>query len=263
MGGIHVLGNTYYPLSTYTIVNDIAYTLADEAIILDNITRITNKPSVEYDGETIGLYILYTYDTVVAIIDQEGYDSISGDLTLTEVPSYTINSNSARPVEGTGTDIISLSSINKVRQLPDIRLDETPTTMYMCLDILNNVIVYTDVIGYQAITGLAYTEYNVSDSPYLSDVGACTYGPSGNNITVYSHSSDLIVGDVIFTDTNLSTPYYSVGYVYITPTGKGTISKPTSITTGVGGDVRTVYDCGNLPTPTPTPTLTPTPTPVP
>jgi hypothetical protein len=238
--------------------------LGDEAIILDNITRITNKPSVEYDGETISLFVVYSYDTVVAIIDQEGYDSISGDLSLTEVPSYTIDSNQARPVEGTGTDIISLSLVNKVRQLPNIRLDETPTTMYMCLDILNNVIVYTDIIGYQAITGLAYSEYNASDRTYNSDVNACTNGPNATTISVYTTGSTLDVGVKLYTDTNFTTPYNTGGgYSYMDPVSKTSSVKASSVTTGSDGSIRTSVLCSTLPTPTPTPTLTPTPTPTP
>jgi len=252
--GIRPLPNAYYPLLTYTIVNDIAYRLGDEAIILDNITRITNKPSVEYDGETISLFVLYTFDTVIAIIDQEGYDSISGDLSLTEVPSYTINSNQAIPVEGTGTDTISISSVNKVRQLPDISLDGTPTTMYMCLDILSNVIVYTDIIGYQAITGLAYSEYSVSSESYRSNDAACGAAAS---MSLYSSSGTIVRGVILYTDPYLTVPYESGSYVYIE-----SASQQLSITTNVSGEVLTVYNCV-IPTPTPSPTPTPTPTPTP
>ena len=146
MGGMDIIdGNiskgTYYEVSTYTIVGDTAYESSNDAIRIDGLTRITIVTSVKYQDGTLDIYLLYSYGVVVAIIDQTGYDSIVDNLNLTELPSYTINRNEATPVGGLGNDLVDTSLFYKVRILPNITLDGTPTTMYMCLDISNNVIV--------------------------------------------------------------------------------------------------------------------------
>ena len=148
MGGMAIIdGNIskgdYYEVSTYTIVGDTAYESSNDAIRIDGLTRITMLTSVKYQDGTLDLYLLYSYGNVVAIIDQTGYDSIVDNLNLTELPSYTINKNEATPVGGLGNDLVDTSLFYKVRSLPNITLDGTPTTMYMCLDISNNVIMYT------------------------------------------------------------------------------------------------------------------------
>jgi hypothetical protein len=256
---------TYYEVSTYTIVGGTAYDSSNDAIRIDGLTRITMLSGITYDGEERDFYILYSYGNVVAIIDQTGYDSIVDNLNLTELPSYTIDRNEATPVGGLGNDLVDTSLFYKVRILPNISLDGTPTTMYMCLDISNNVIVYTDVVGYQDVTGLAYSEYSASERSYNSDVNACTSGPNDNTISIYSDSSVLTVGDILYTDTNLSIPYSTGGYVYITPVSKSSSIEQLSINTSRNGTIVSVYDCKTLPTPTPTPsaTMPPFPTPTP
>jgi hypothetical protein len=253
---------TYYAVSTYTIVGRVAYESSNDAIRIDGLTRITMLSGITYDGEERDFYLLYSYGNVVAIIDQTGYDSIVDNLNLTELPSYTIDRNEATPVGGLGNDLVDTSLFYKVRILPNISLDGTPTTMYMCLDISNNVIVYTDVVGYQDVTGLAYSEYNVSERSYNSDVNACTSGPNDNTISIYTTGKTLEVGLVLYTDTDLSIPYDSGGYVYITSVSKSSQSISTeqlSITTDRDGVILTIFDCKTLPTPTPTPTPTLTP----
>ena len=272
---------TYYEVSTYTIVGGTAYESSNDAIRIDGLTRITMLSKIKYYDEELDFYILYSYGNVVAIIDQTGYDSIVDNLSLTELPSYTIDRNEATPVGGLGNDLVDTSLFYKVRILPNISLDGTPTTMYMCLDISNNVIVYTDVVGYQDVTGLAYSEYNVSERSYNSDVNACTSGPNDNTISIYTTGKTLEVGVILYTDTNLSIPYESESYVYITSAGKtlsqlasrdqsslsASIVEQLSIVTNIDGVVLSVYDCKTLPTPTPTPSATmppfPTPTPTP
>ena len=244
---------TYYEVSTYTIVGDTAYESSNDAIRIDGLTRITIVTSVKYQDGTLDLYILYSYGNVVAIIDQTGYDSIVDNLNLTELPSYTINKNEATPVGGLGNDLVDTSLFYKVRILPNINLDGTPTTMYMCLDISNNVIIYTDVVGYQEVTGLVYTEYSASDVTYNSDVNACTSGFNASTISIYTTGKTIEAGVILYTDTNLSIPYNSGGYVYIKDMGE-VLSQSLSISTNRDGVVLSVYDCSTLPTPTPTPT---------
>ena len=261
---------TYYEVSTYTIVGDTAYESSNDAIRIDGLTRITIVTSVKYQDGTLDLYLLYSYGVVVAIIDQTGYDSIVDNLNLTELPSYTINKNEATPVGGLGNDLVDTSLFYKVRILPNINLDGTPTTMYMCLDISNNVIIYTDVVGYQEVTGLVYTEYSASDVTYNSDVNACTSGFNASTISIYTTGKTIEAGVILYTDTNLSIPYNSGGYVYIKDMGE-VLSQSLSISTNRDGVVLSVYDCSTLPTPTPTPTPSatmptpplPTPTPTP
>ena len=275
MGGMVIIdGNiskgTYYEVSTYTIVGDTAYESSNDAIRIDGLTRITIVTSVKYQDGTLDLYLLYSYGNVVAIIDQTGYDSIVDNLNLTELPSYTINKNEATPVGGLGNDLVDTSLFYKVRILPNINLDGTPTTMYMCLDISNNVIIYTDVVGYQEVTGLVYTEYSASDVTYNSDVNACTSGFNASTISIYTTGKTIEAGVILYTDTNLSIPYNSGGYVYIKDMGE-VLSQSLSISTNRDGVVLSVYDCSTLPTPTPTPTPSatmptpplPTPTPTP
>ena len=264
---------TYYEVSTYTIVGGTAYDSSNDAIRIDGLTRITMLSKIKYYDEELDFYILYSYGVVVAIIDQTGYDSIVDNLNLTELPSYTIDRNEATPVGGLGNDLVDTSLFYKVRILPNISLDGTPTTMYMCLDIANNVIVYTDVVGYQDVTGLAYSEYNVSDRSYNSDVNACTSGPNDNTISIFTTGKTLEVGVILYTDTNLSIPYESEAYVYITSVSKlasieqlslsESIVEQLSIVTNIDGVVLSVYDCKTLPTPTPTPSPTATPEPTP
>jgi hypothetical protein len=217
---------------------------------------------IKYYDEELDFYILYSYRVVVAIIDQTGYDSIVDNLNLTELPSYTIDRNEATPVGGLGNDLVDTSLFYKVRILPNITLDGTPTTMYMCLDINNNVIVYTDVVGYQDVTGLAYSEYSASDQSYNSDVNACTNGPNATTISIYTTGKTLEVGLVLYTDTDFSIPYSTGGFVYVEPVSS---TEQLSINTSRNGTIVSVYDCKTLPTPTPTPTptITPTPTPTP
>jgi hypothetical protein len=268
---------TYYEVSTYTIVGGTAYESSNDAIRIDGLTRITMLSGIKYYDKELDFYILYSYGVVVAIIDQTGYDSIVDSLNLTELPSYTIERNEATPVGGLGNDLVDTSLFYKVRILPNISLDGTPTTMYMCLDIANNVIIYTDVVGYQDVTGLAYSEYNVSDRSYNSDINACTSGPNDNTISIYTTGKTLEVGLILYTDTNLSIPYESEGNVYKTSAGN-TLSQPSSkeqlslsasiveqlsIVTNIDGVVLSVYDCKTLPTPTPTPSPTATPEPTP
>jgi len=261
--GIRPLPSTYYPVSTYTIVGDTAYESSNDAIRIDGLTRITMLSGITYDGEERDFYLLYSYGNVVAILDQTGYDSIVDGLKLNELPSYTIDRNEATPVGGTGNDLVDTSLFYKVRIIPNITLDGNETTMYMCLDINNNVILYTDVVGYQDVTGLAYTEYTVSDQAYNSDVNACIDGPNANTISVYTTGKTLEVGLILYTDTDLSIPYSSGGFVYITSkssrVSQSVATEQLSITTDVNGEVLTVYDCKTLPTPTPTPTPTLTP----
>jgi hypothetical protein len=267
----------YYAVSTYTIVGDTAYESSNDAIRIDGLTRITMLSKIKYYDAELDFYILYSYGVVVAIIDQTGYDSIVDNLNLTELPSYTINRNEATPVGGLGNDLVDTSLFYKVRILPNITLDGTPTTMYMCLDISNNVIIYTDVVGYQDVTGLAYSEYSASEQVYNSDVNACTSGPNDNTISIYTTGKTLEVGVILYTDTNLSIPYESEAYVYITSAGNtlsqlasrdqsslsASIVEQLSIVTNIDGVVLSVYDCSTVPTPTPTPSPTATPEPTP
>ena len=253
------LSPTYYAVSTYTIVGDTAYESSNDAIRIDGLTRITMLSGITYDGEERDFYLLYSYGNVVAILDQTGYDSIVDGLKLNELPSYTIDRNEATPVGGRGNDLVDTSLFYKVRIIPNITLDGNETTMYMCLDINNNVILYTDVVGYQALTGLAYSEYSVSDQAYNSDVNACIDGPNANTISVYTTGKTLEVGVMLYTDTDLSIPYSTGGFVYITSVSSRVSTEQLSINTSRNGTIVSVYDCKTLPTPTPTPTPTLTP----
>ena len=273
-GGINVgdfvTRSTFFELPSYTILNDIAYSLGTGVISYRNITRITYNPSVQYQDGTIDLYLMYTYGGLLGITDSTGYDSIVDSLSLTEVSGYNIQNNRAVPVGGDGIDFINTTLVNKVVIIPNIDLDGKPITIYACFDVSNNIITYTDLLGYSTITGLGLYTYNVSVTTYQSGEEACTNGPNAESMNVYSTGDTIDDRLILYTDTSLTTPYYSEGIVYITSSTAKSRNmlqqiaggSQYSISTRTNGTVETLAEC-ITPTPTPTPTMSETPLPTP
>lgn len=272
-----VTKSVFFELQTYTILNNIAYSSGVGVISYRNITRITYKPSVQYQDGTIDLYLIYTYGGLLGIIDSTGYDSIVDSLSLTEVSGYNIQNNRAVPVGGDdGVDYINTTLVNKVVIIPNINLDGRPITLYGCFDVSNNLITYTDLVGYSTITGLGLYTYSVSIDSYRSDESACTNGPNAELMDVYSTGDTIDDSLILYTNTSLTTPFNSDGIVYITSTAKSSNVAQTQVSTGKtlqlaskgqysistnpDGSVLTVAECSVQPTPTPTPTPTPSAT---
>ena len=271
------LKSNFYELSAYNIINNTAYDLGTVTISLNNITRISYR-SVRYGDSVIDLYEVYSYDNLLIVVDSGGLETILFYMTfsLSEIPSYIIRNNIATPVGGRGVDYVSTEVISKLIELPNVVVQGGPTTdvstfnsegiittIYACMDVFNNIIMYTDVVGYQDVTGLGgvYT-YNVSDVTYNSDELACMLA-SFNQIEVYSSTNPIDGFMVLYTDQSLTTPYDSGGKVSFNDPNVLSQGNQYSLVTNRDGTVSSLYNCSSSPTPTPTPTLTPTPTPTP